>query len=43
MTNTPEQSRWTDSPFRQPGLSPEQLEWLDLTPKLVSLAGRVPP
>ena len=29
MTDTPEQSRWTDSPFRQPGLSPEQLEWLD--------------
>ena len=22
-------SRWTDNPFRQPGLSPEQLEWLD--------------
>ena len=29
MTDTPEQSRWTDNPFRQPGLSPEQLKWLD--------------
>ena len=22
-------SRWTDNPFRQPGLTPGQLEWLD--------------
>ena len=22
-------SRWTDNPFRQPGLSKEQLEWLE--------------
>lgn len=22
-------SRWTDNPFRQPGLSKEQIEWLD--------------
>ena len=22
------QSRWTDNPFRQPGLSQEQLDWL---------------
>ena len=22
-------SRWTDNPFRQPGLSKERLEWLD--------------
>ena len=21
-------SRWTDNPFRQPGLTPKQLEWL---------------
>ena len=23
------QSRWTDNPFREPNLSPEQTEWLD--------------
>ena len=22
-------SRWTDNPFRQPGLSQEQLDWLE--------------
>ena len=29
ITEENARSRWTDNPFRQPGLTPEQLEWLD--------------